>query len=446
MMNILIRLLIIFGFNLLMAPGNAALLVKKDCFQGESKQVCIARGGVKYLYIYDDIKSATYLNFIDVANQIPINKPFPKVYLNSRGGNPEIARQIGRLLRLRSAAVEGRDMISPDNEPHCSSACVLIAAGGLSRNFVQLEVHKGHLRKRIRGERYDSLPMSEDEIKASRDYYSEMGMDSELGRLIDGTTEKNEWISIKYDKEKPLNEQLIYKLGFLADEAIGQDLANKFTSKSVDDWNSSIALSKLANGGDMDAAYTLGYRLLYGIVGEKKDGLGAINWFKRAGELGNSHAYHMLGVIYRDDPSIVSVDLEASTRYFRMAAELGNAGSQNNLAWAYFEGKGVKRSIPAAIYWVTRSAEQGEPFAYSTLAQIRFENNGFPEDDIETLKWALLAVEGLPEGAARTELLEIKNILMDRMSASDRMEAIKKSNEWKPLKNGGSTMRDVADK
>jgi TPR repeat protein len=433
---------------LVLSPGKslAAVLIKNNCKNGNITAECVSNNGIDHIYIYDEIGGDTYLKFMDIASQIPINRPFPKVFLNSRGGDPDYARQIGRILRLRSAEVEGRDMIAPENEPHCSSACVEIAAGGVTRNFVRLEVHKGHLIHRIKGEKYDVKPMPDDSIRESKQYYAEMGIDPELGRLIDNTTTDNEWVEIKYEQSTPLKEQLIYKLGFLMNEETGNNLAKKFTKNSKDDWNAAISLRVLANGGDKDAAYILGYRQLWGVVGEKKDGLEAIKWFRKSAEMGNKKAYHMLGAIYAHDPDIIPTDLEVSTRYYHKAAELGFSGSQNNLAWSYYNGFGVTRSIPEAVYWATRSAEQGEPFAYSTLAEIRFDGNGFPQNDIETLKWTILAVGGLPEGGAKEKLRGIQAILEGRMSESDRKDAKRLASEWEPLKDGGSTMRDKDDK
>jgi TPR repeat protein len=154
----------------------------------------------------------------------------------------------------------------------------------------------------------------------------------------------------------------------------------------------------------------------------------------------------MLGVLYDQEPNVVKRNLRRSTEYYRKAAELGFSGSQNNLAWAYYKGRGVKKNVPEAIYWATRSAEQGEPFAYSTLSEIRYEGNGFPRDDVETLKWTMLALNSLPQGVAEQNIRKQSEALMHRMTR----EAIEKSKtlvkNWRPLVEGGLTMRDKDDK
>jgi tetratricopeptide (TPR) repeat protein len=426
--------------------AHAALLIKSPCTTKAWTHDCVQSSGIEYLYIYDEIDGKTALDLSLIAGQIPLNRPFPKVYLNSRGGNVFYARQIGRILRSRSASIEGRDMISPEREPRCASACVEVAAGGVIRNFIQLQVHKGYISKRIKGETYQHLPMPESEMEEEANYFSEMGIDRRLIDLIKATDEKHEWAFITYSDKKPLHEQLIYQLGFISDENIAKNLFRLHKFGEQDDIFSSIALRKLAEQGDGHSAYVLGHRYEYGLYGEEKNRKEAIFWFKKAGELGDADGYHVLGFLYDHDKDIVKGDLKKSTEYYRKAAEMGSAGSQNNLAWSYYKAKGVRKNVSEAIYWATRSAEQGEPFAYSTLAEIRFDGNGFPRDDIETLKWTLLAVKLLPDGSAKEGMRKQSKVLTHRMTDDNIREAEKRAANWRPLVQSDRVMRDVDDK
>jgi Sel1 repeat len=428
------------------SAAHAALFVKGSCAPKDGAYACARSGGIEYLYIYDEIDGKTALDLSLIAGQIPLNRPFPKVYLNSHGGNVFYARQIGRTLRARSASVEGRDMISPEREPRCASACVDVAAGGVKRNFIQLQVHKGYVSKRIRGETYQYLPMPQSEMEEAGNYFAEMGVDHRLIDLVKGTDEKHEWAFITYSDKKPLHEQLIHQLGFLSDEKVARNLFELHKFGEQDDIFSSIAIRKLAEQGDGHSAYVLGRRYEYGLYGEDKSRKDAIFWFKRAGELGEADGYHVLGFLYDHDKDIGNSDLKKSTEYYRKAAEMGLAGSQNNLAWSYYKGKGVSKNVSDAIYWVTRSAEQGEPFAYSTLAEIRFDGNGFPRDDIETLKWTLLAVKFMPDGSAKDNMRKQSKVLMRRMDENNIHEAEKRAANWRPLVQTDRVMRDVDDK
>lgn len=430
----------------IISSSNAALLIKNNCDKTTDIYDCAATGGITYFYIYDKIDSKTANEFMLISGQIPLNKPFPKVYLNSKGGNVLYARQIGRMLRLRSAYIEGRDMISPEREPRCASACVEVAAGGVKRNFIQLQVHKGYLAKRVKGEVYKYSPMPESEQRETSDYFAEMGIDPEIIDLINNTTEKNEWSHITYSDLKPLHEQKIFKLGFLMDEDVAKNLYQLHQYGEQDDWTASYANHKLAEQGDARAAYVLGHRYLHGVNGEEKNTQQALYWFQKAGELGEAGGFHMLGVIYYRDSEVVKQDLTKSTQFYRKAAELGFSGSQNNLSWAYYKGYGVKRNVSEAIYWATRAAEQGEPFAYSTLSELRFDGNGFLTDDVETLKWTILAMKGMPDGKAKLGISRQFDVLTKRMSKEDISKANLLAKNWQPLIDGGSTMRDKDDR
>ena len=104
------------------------------------------------------------------------------------------------------------------------------------------------------------------------------------------------------------------------------------------------------------------------------------------------------------------------------------------------------KNVPEAIYWVTRAVEQGEPFAYGTLAKIRYDGNSFDKNDIETLKWYILALKDLPKGTSRKNDQKNFDTLKKRMTSSQIKEAQRLAHEWQPLKDGGSTMRDKDDK
>ena len=123
----------------------------------------------------------------------------------------------------------------------------------------------------------------------------------------------------------------------------------------------------------------------------------------KASVLGNRTATHNLAVAYANGRYGLQVDKKKAVSLYLVAAKSGFAESQNNLGWMYYKGEGTAKNISEAIYWVTRAAEQGEPFAYGSLGTIRFDGNGFRRDYVETYKWLSMAVRHLPEGDARNE-------------------------------------------
>jgi TPR repeat protein len=64
---------------------------------------------------------------------------------------------------------------------------------------------------------------------------------------------------------------------------------------------------------------------------------------RRQAEQGNAEAQNRLGILYRDDRSVLKDDAQA-VAWFRKAAEQNNAPAESNLADMYFEGKGVPRT------------------------------------------------------------------------------------------------------
>ena len=57
------------------------------------------------------------------------------------------------------------------------------------------------------------------------------------------------------------------------------------------------------------------------------------------------------------------IDLEKALKWYRRAAERGDAIAQMNLGEMYMQGAGVKRDRIEAYIWLTRAARQGRDWA-----------------------------------------------------------------------------------
>ena len=57
-------------------------------------------------------------------------------------------------------------------------------------------------------------------------------------------------------------------------------------------------------------------------------------------------------------------------KWFRKAANLGNADAQNNLGHCYFYGLGVTEDIPQAIEWYRKAANKGNADAQYSLVSV----------------------------------------------------------------------------
>ena len=74
--------------------------------------------------------------------------------------------------------------------------------------------------------------------------------------------------------------------------------------------------------------------------------------------------------------SLPEEDWEKSTRYYKMAAEMGDAYAQSTLANAYTIGRDVEKSEELAFFWYKQSAEQGNPHAQYEVAMRLSDEDG----------------------------------------------------------------------
>ena len=69
----------------------------------------------------------------------------------------------------------------------------------------------------------------------------------------------------------------------------------------------------------------------------------AVKWFRLAAEQGNAHAQNNLGEIYRDGTGVPQDDTEAM-KWYRLAADQGLAQAQYDLGMYYSNGNGPSQS------------------------------------------------------------------------------------------------------
>ena len=104
-------------------------------------------------------------------------------------------------------------------------------------------------------------------------------------------------------------------------------------------------------------------------------------------------------------------DLEKSTLYYKMAAEMGDAYAQSTLANVYTIGRDVEKSDEQALFWYMKSAEQGNPYAQYEVGMRISEDEG-----------ALLWLHASAKQGFTTAMKEL----------SDRLREVdpKKSKKW----------------
>ena len=124
---------------------------------------------------------------------------------------------------------------------------------------------------------------------------------------------------------------------------------------------------------------------------------------------------------------------EEGARLYRLAADEGFAGAQNNLGDMYETGEGVTKNDKFAVYWYARAAERGEPTAYLSLSSFLPEGTTDENVLIEALKFGLLAIEKLPEGKNMLVAKTNVRIISSRLSKSAMNRAVELAKAWDPL-------------
>lgn len=96
-------------------------------------------------------------------------------------------------------------------------------------------------------------------------------------------------------------------------------------------------LLELAEGGDAEAMFEVGYRYDIG-QGVEEDNAAAVRWYRKAADLGNRDAMYSLGIRYAVGSGVEKDDVEA-LRWYRQAADSGDSDAMYSLALMYeYEG------------------------------------------------------------------------------------------------------------
>jgi TPR repeat protein len=148
-----------------------------------------------------------------------------------------------------------------------------------------------------------------------------------------------------------------------------------------------------AESGDAQSQLQLGHAFRFGRLGVAKDGEEAVKWYRKAAEKGDAGAQSNLGFCYHAGNGVTKDEVEA-VRWYRKAAEQGDAMAQNNLGVCYDIGNGVTKDEVEAVKWDRRAAEQGDAMAQNSLGVCYDTGSGVTKDAVEAVKWYRKAAEG----------------------------------------------------
>jgi TPR repeat protein len=132
--------------------------------------------------------------------------------------------------------------------------------------------------------------------------------------------------------------------------------------------------------------------------------------------------------LYAKGQGVPRNDAEA-VKWYRLAADQGNAEAQLSLARMYETGRGVPQSDTDAATWYRRAADQGEPWAQTNLGVKYARGQGVSQDYVTAYMWLVLS-------AAQGDRVAVQDMhaAAQYMTPAQIAEAQKRAAEWKPKK------------
>jgi hypothetical protein len=125
----------------------------------------------------------------------------------------------------------------------------------------------------------------------------------------------------------------------------------------------------------------------------------AVRWYRKAADQGNASAQNSLGLIYAKGEGVTK-DSKEAVRWFCTAADQGDATAQYNLGGMYYRGDGVTKDPKEAVRWYRKAADQGEALAQCVLGGMYHKGEGVTKDRKEGTKWFRMAAD---QGHARSQ-------------------------------------------
>jgi TPR repeat protein len=117
-----------------------------------------------------------------------------------------------------------------------------------------------------------------------------------------------------------------------------------------------------------------------------KEYVEAVKWYRKAAEQGNADALRNLGLSYEFGYGVEKDEVEA-VKWYRKAVEQGNDYAQFNLGCMYERGRGVEKNEVEAVKWYRKAAESGYASVQFELGWMYEKGRGVEKNEVEAVKW-----------------------------------------------------------
>lgn len=153
----------------------------------------------------------------------------------------------------------------------------------------------------------------------------------------------------------------------------------------------------------------------------------AVRLFKPLAEKGLAAAQYLLGLEYYHGSEGVPKNYKESMKWFRLAAEQGDADAQNTLGGMYERGNGVQKDFKEAAKWYRLAAAQGKVLAQYSLGLMYREGKGVAENSVLAYMWADVAASYDGDKIMQALYIITRDNIAKRMTAHQKAEAQKLS-------------------
>ena len=136
-----------------------------------------------------------------------------------------------------------------------------------------------------------------------------------------------------------------------------------------------------------DEAYRRGHELY-----ENKNYAGALRWYRVAADQGNALAQVGIGNLHAMGLGVAQ-DYAEALRWYRLSAAQGNSEAQDQLGFFYLSGWGVPQDYAQALSLFRKAAEQGNEVAQRNIGMMFLQGLGVAADRAEAIRWFRKAAE-----------------------------------------------------
>ena len=143
---------------------------------------------------------------------------------------------------------------------------------------------------------------------------------------------------------------------------------------------------------DAKSMFYIGCCYHYDAQNIQDDFFNAMEWYKKAADLGNIDAVRKIGFLYRHGKGVPQ-DKAKGFKFIKQAADKGNVLAIFHVGESYRCGEGVTKDGYKALEWFKKAADLGNVDAIKYMAWMYRDGDGIPRDGYKSLELFKKAVD-----------------------------------------------------